>query len=111
MAGSKDLVWLVGKVKTPPLSKEARRECGLLLRRLQEGERLSLPHSRPMPVIGVRCHELRIIDRTKSWRLVYRLDEDAVVVVHVFEKRTQTMPKNTIDACQKRLKMLDEITK
>jgi hypothetical protein len=43
-----------GEIKTPPLSPEARIEAGLLLRRLQRGERLEMPHSRPMPVIGGR---------------------------------------------------------
>lgn len=46
---SKPLRWLSGEVKTPPMSTEARREMGFLLRQLQEGENLSLPHSRPMP--------------------------------------------------------------
>jgi hypothetical protein len=48
----KPLVWLHGEVKTPPFSKKARVEAGVLLRRLQRGETLSLPASRPMPTIG-----------------------------------------------------------
>jgi hypothetical protein len=48
-APDKPLVWLAGEVKTPPLSRPARIEDGMLLRRLQRGEVLSLPHSRPMP--------------------------------------------------------------
>jgi hypothetical protein len=56
----KPLVWLHGEVKTPPFSKSARLEAGYLLRALQKGEILSLPHSKPMPDIGVHCHELRI---------------------------------------------------
>ena len=56
----KPLVWLHGEVKTPPFSQEARIETGVLLRRLQQGENLGLPHSRPMPSIGAHCHELRI---------------------------------------------------
>jgi len=60
--GDKPLVWLHGEVRTPPFSKAARLEAGLLLRSLQRGENLSLPQSRPMPSIGPRCHELRIID-------------------------------------------------
>ena len=54
--------WLHGETKTPPLSTGARIEAGVLLRRLQRGESLSLPESRPMPSIGPRCHELRIDD-------------------------------------------------
>ena len=62
------LAWLHGEVKTPPLSAEARVEVGVLLRRLQSGERLAMPHSRPMPMLGPRCHELRIPDGARSWR-------------------------------------------
>ena len=62
----KPLRWLHGEVKTPPMSVDARREMGMLLRDLQEGERLSLPHARPMPTIGKRCHELRVNDENKT---------------------------------------------
>jgi hypothetical protein len=43
----KPLVWLHGHIKTPPMSQEARIEAGYLLRRLQRGDKLSMPHSRP----------------------------------------------------------------
>ena len=36
----KPLVWLKGEIKTPPFTAEGRKEAGLLLRLLQEGERL-----------------------------------------------------------------------
>ena len=48
VATDKALVWLYGEVRTPPFSTEARREVGYLLRLLQQGEALSMPHSRPM---------------------------------------------------------------
>jgi phage-related protein len=99
----KPLVWLHGEVKTPPFSAEARIEAGVLLRRLQRGEMLSLPHSRPMPTIGTRCHELRIVDEAHTWRVVYRTDPDAVVILEVFSKKTQQTPKHVIETCKKRL--------
>jgi hypothetical protein len=40
----KPLAWLHGEIKTPPLSSETSVEAGLLLRRLQRGERLEMPH-------------------------------------------------------------------
>ena len=55
----KPLVWLKGEVKSPPFTENARVEAGFLLRRLQQGELLALPHSRPMSTIGGQCHELR----------------------------------------------------
>lgn len=103
MTKPKPLVWLHGEVKTPPLSTEARIDAGYLLRRLQDSERLSLPHSRPMTSICTKCHELRIIDRDKSWRIIYRLDDDAVVILEVFEKKSQTTPKSVIEICKKRI--------
>jgi len=104
----KPLVWLSGEVKTPPLSTEARVEAGYLLRQLQAGRSLAMPHSRPMPSIGGRCHELRIQDSDKTWRIVYRVDADAIVVVEVFAKTTQATPKHVIETSRKRLKRYDE---
>jgi phage-related protein len=106
---NKPLVWLRGEVKTPPFSPEARLEAGVLLRRLQCGETLSLPHSRPMPGISPRCHELRVVDRDKTWRIIYRIDEDAIIIVDVFRKTTQQTPKRVIDDCRRRLKLYDAL--
>lgn len=103
----KPLVWLRGEVKTPPFSASARVEAGMLLRRLQAGARLGLPHSRPMPGIGPRCHELRIVDAGKVWRIVYRLDRDAIVIADVFQKTTQQTPVRVIQACRRRLAQYD----
>jgi len=104
----KPLVWLHGEVRTPPLSKAARIEAGYLLRRLQKGETLSLPHSRPMPSVGPRCHELRIIDENSTWRILYRVDPDAVVLAEVFSKKTAQTPKRVISTCKKRLREYDD---
>ena len=106
---NKPVVWLHGEIKTPPLSAAARIEAGVLLRRLQRGDSFSMPHSRPMPVIGSRCHELRIVDERATWRIVYRIDADAVVISEVFSKKTQATPKSVIDACKRRLKEYDAI--
>ena len=106
-SNDKPLVWLRGEVKTPPFSTEARVETGLLLRRLQRGDRLGMPHSRPMPTIGRRCHELRIVDAGKTWRIVYRLDDDAVVIADVFPKGTQQTPTRVIQDCRRRLALYD----
>lgn len=108
-------VLLVMKCRTrrtcPPFSKAARVEAGFLLRRMQAGEKLSLPWSRPMPSIGTRCHELRITDKETIWRIVYRLDLDAILIVEVFQKRTQQTPKHVIDTCKKRLRLYDDLTR
>jgi phage-related protein len=103
-AEDKPLVWLRGEVKTPPFTPAARIEAGVLLRRLQRGENLSLPHSRPMPVIGSRCHELRIQDQEKSWRIIYRIEHEGIVILEVFRKTTQQTPARVIEDCKRRLR-------
>lgn len=99
----KELVTRYGEIRTPPFSEKARIETGFLLRKLQQGENLSLPRSRPMPVIGQRCHELRIPDKNVSWRIIYRIDPDAIIILEVFRKQTQDTPNQIIDLCKKRL--------
>jgi phage-related protein len=66
-----------------------------------------MPQSRSMPSIGSRCHELRINDTDTTWRLVYRIDPDAIVIAEVFAKKTEKTPKDVIEACKKRLKEYD----
>ena len=103
----KPLVWIHGEVKTPPFSTLARVEAGFLLRRLQRGENIGMPHSRPLPLIGKRCHELRIRDEKASWRIVYRIDADAIVVAEVFSKKTGETPQIVIETCKTRLRRYD----
>ncbi len=103
------LVWLEGEIKSPPFSASARIEAGILLRRLQRGENIGMPQSRPMPSIGARCHELRIRDEQLNWRLFYRIDTDAIVILDVLAKKTTSTPKSVIDRCQARLKAYDQI--
>lgn len=105
----KPLVWLQGEVKTPPFSPTARVEAGALLRRLQRGELLALPHSRPMPTIGKGVHELRVRDEKVNWRIVYCIDADAIVILEVFSKTTQRTPKTVIDICKTRLRFYQSI--
>jgi len=103
----KDLVWLHGELKTPPFSQEARLEAGYLLRQLQQGMNLAMPQSRPMHNIGRRCHELRINDEYSTWRIVYRIDADAIVMLEVYEKKTNKTPKQIINICKERMRRYD----
>lgn len=109
---NKPIVWLHTDVKTPPFSVDARINAGFLLRELQSGIMLEMPDSRPMPSIGSRCHELRIIDSAmaKTWRIVYRVDPDAIIIAEVFVKTTQKTPQKVMTICKKRLKEYDRIT-
>ena len=92
-----------GEIATPPFSENARIEAGYLLRQVQKGVKLSLPQSRPMPSIGTRCHELRINDENLTWRIIYRIYTDAILILDVFEKKTNKTPKSIIDICKQRI--------
>ena len=89
----KPLVWLHGEIRTPPFSQSAGLEAGFLLRQLQQGESLGMPHSKPMATIGSNCHELRIRDAQQNWRIMYRIDDDAILILEVFSKKSQATPK------------------
>ena len=103
MTAERPLVVMGGVIKSPPFSADARREAGYLLRMLQLGESIGMPHSRPLPVLGAGCHELRVVDQTTSWRIVYCVDEHAVVVLEVFAKKPPRLPGRILRTCQRRL--------
>ncbi len=86
-------------------------EAGYLLWRLQRGEKLSLPQSRPMQSVGAHCHELRINDQHRTWRIMYRLDADAILVLEVFEKKSSKTPKHVIEVCRYRQRLYDNETR
>lgn len=103
----KPVGWLRGEIKTPPFSAAARTEAGELLARLQRGEVLTMPQSRPMPGLGPRCHELRVKDEGSEWRIMYRTDPDAVLVLDVFSKKTRETPASVMKNCRRRLREYD----
>jgi phage-related protein len=104
-------VWLHGEVKTPPFSRAARVEAGFLLRRLQTGEMIGMPDSRPMPAIGGSCHELRVGDGSTTWRIIYAIQPDAVVILEVFQKKTRTTPPQILETARKRLRAYQRAAK
>ena len=106
-ADNKPIWWISGETfQSPPFGEAARSRAGWLLRRLQRGEALGLPISRPLPQVGPRCHELRVADPEagKHWRIFYRTDPAAILVVHVYDKDEQRLPARVIALCQRRLR-------
>jgi phage-related protein len=59
-----------------------------LLRMLQRGESLGMPH---------------------TWRIICRVDSDAIVIVEVFDKKTRATPKVIIETCKGRLRRYDAV--
>src|SRR5687768_12644943 len=108
---SKPLVWLRGEVKTPPFIAEARQEAGMLLRLLQEGEIVGMPHAEALPDVGPRCGALRVRDGEHNWRIMYRIDSDAVLILEVYAKKTRKIPQEVLERCRQRLKRYDTAVK
>lgn len=72
---------------------------------LDAGLLLSMPLSRPMPSIGRGVHELRLTDRSGTYRIIYALvRRGAVHVLHAFKKTSQVMPTRNLALAQRRLK-------
>jgi phage-related protein len=61
-----------------------------------------------MPSIGPRCYELRLTDQKVEWRIFYRIDADAILIVGVHRKKTQKTPISVLEACRARLKTYDD---
>jgi phage-related protein len=83
----------------------ARIQAGFLLRCLQRGDVLGMPHVRAMPSIGPGVIELRITDGATNgeWRIVLKPERDVIAVLHFFQKKTQKTPQSVIDLCRQRL--------
>jgi phage-related protein len=107
----KPVLWLHGEVKTPPFTAEGRQEAGMLLRLLQEGEWLGMPQAEPLPDVGVRCGAWRVRDAGHNWRIMYRIDSDAVLVLEVYPKKTRKIPDDVIERCKRRLRQYDAAVK
>lgn len=105
----KPVVFMTEDIKTPPMSQAARREAGFLVGRLQEGVSLGMPLARPVPSVGRRCLELRVTDENVIWRIMCRVDSDAIIVIHSFAKKTEQTPQGEISLCKKRLAAYDAI--
>src|SRR5437868_5276125 len=104
----KPVGWLYGEIKTPPFTGEGRKEAGDLLRLLQEGENLGMPQAERLPILGPQCGALRVRDGGHNWRIMYRVDTDAILVLEVYAKKTRRIPQGVIDRCKKRLKAYDD---
>jgi hypothetical protein len=73
------LVWLAGEVKTPPFSLDARIEAGMLLRRLQRGEKLALPHSLPEALLLLLAAAVQRCEADVA--LLHDVRDDGAIVV------------------------------
>ena len=91
--------------------QSAMREAGYQIDRVQNG--LAPDDVKPMSTIGAGVMELRVWDEAGTFRVVYVAKfEDAVYVLHCFQKKTQQTAQRDIELASKRYKALvKEISK
>jgi len=79
----------------------ARHDGGYQLDKVQRGDQPD--DFKPMPSIGKGVEELRVLDRSGAYRVIYfARREDAVYVLHAFHKKTQRTPKKDLDIAKRR---------
>jgi phage-related protein len=87
------------------LSAEVRFDLADAIERLEAGQRLSMPLSRPMPSVAQGVHELRLRDRAGIYRVFYALVVGRDIwLLHAHAKKTQAATPHTIELVRKRLK-------
>jgi len=87
------------------LSVELKKEIGFLLNKLQLGEILKEPNSKPMKFIHPKGFELRIKDSSNAIRVIYVLFEKEIILIpHAFRKKSRSTPLKEIKLAKQRLK-------
>jgi phage-related protein len=82
--------------------ERARRDCGFQLDRVQR--RFDPDDWKPMTTIGSGVREIRVRDSTGAYRVIYVASfDEAVYVLHAFQKKTQRTPLRDIAVAQSRL--------
>lgn len=85
--------------------REARRECGRELDRVQRG--LMPRDFKPMVNVGRGVYEIRV-HVLSEWRVLYvARRDDAVYVLHAFQKTMAKTAKPDIDMAKRRYKQLE----
>ena len=85
--------------------EDARREVGVQLDRLQRG--IDPDDWKPMKTIGPGVREIRVREASGAYRVIYIATlEDAVYVLHAFQKKTQTTSKRDLDLATTRFREL-----
>ncbi len=87
--------------------RDAKRELGYLIFRLQHGVNLAFPHSRPISEVSPGVSELRVRGEDGIFRAFYFLkSEKGIPLFHAFRKKTPKTPSYEIKIGKKHLKEL-----
>ena len=83
---------------------DVKKELGVVLTRLQKGESIGMPDVRPMPEIGPLISEIRIFDRSGSYRALFAIRmEFGILLFHAFLKRSRKIPERDKKVARARL--------
>jgi phage-related protein len=84
--------------------RPARRQAGFQIDRVQRGQPIDW---KPMSSVGPGVQEIRVRDESGAYRVLYVAKfDDAIYVLHCFQKKTQATPKRDIDLAEKRYREL-----
>ncbi len=87
------------------LSENIRSDFLDALLLLESGQNLTLPLSRPLFAINRGLHELRLKDRSGTYRVFYFIKRgDGIYIIHAFVKKTQDLPQKELEIVKKRLR-------
>ena len=83
----------------------ARKEAGVQLHKVQQG--IEPSDWKPMTTVGQGVREIRIRDEAGAFRVLYIAKiEDAVYVLHAFQKKTQQTAKRDLDLAAARMRQI-----
>ncbi len=84
---------------------DARQDAGYQLDKVQRGEQPD--DFKPMPSIGQGVEEIRVWDDAGTFRVIYTARiVDTVVVLHAFQKKTQSTSKRDVELARARWSQL-----
>lgn len=85
--------------------EEARQDAGFQIHKVQNGE--NPDDWKPMATIGSGVREIRIRDEAGAFRVIYLAKlEDAIYILHCFQKKTQATSEKDKELARKRYKEL-----
>ena len=98
---AKPIVWIgSSRDDVRQFQKEARRKAGYQLRLVQQGKEPD--DFKPMPSVGPGAYEIRV-QLGDAYRIFYVVKfEEAVYVLHAFQKKTQKTARRDIEIGRQR---------
>jgi phage-related protein len=103
----KPLVWLeIARRDIRAFPADARRRSGFQLRKVPQG--LEPDDWKPMTIVGPGVREIRIQTELAHRVFYIAMLEEAVYVLHVFEKKTRKTPAHEVQLARDRYRALLE---